>query len=138
LARLSTGVSPEAQVILGERAKLATLFFLIALLLGNVALIGGLVNEGGMSCACAFAVACLLWWIAYRISRSVSGRGMNLGFVALGLWMLNLIGALVFYFHHSVGAPFFWSSTVLFLLLITAFALSDARLNPSKSFMKSK
>jgi hypothetical protein len=52
----------------GVRAKLATLLFLIALLLGNGALIGGLEKDGGTFFAGLFAVACVLWWISFRIS----------------------------------------------------------------------
>jgi hypothetical protein len=110
----------------GVRAKLATLLFLIALLLGNVSLIGGLEMEGGMPAAGLFAVVCILWWISYRISRSADGRGMTLGIVALGLWILNVAGALAFDFHHLIVDHFFWASTAILLALIAAIALSDA------------
>jgi len=49
------------------------------------------------------------------------------------MWMLNLIGGLVFAFRHSVGDRFFWVAASIFLLLIAAFAVSDARQNTSKS-----
>jgi hypothetical protein len=58
---------------------------------------------------------------------------MTLGLVALGIWMLNLIGALVLAFRHSVAVPFFWAATAIFLLLIMAFAISDSRPNLSRS-----
>ena len=63
--------------------------------------------DGGMFFAGLFAAVCILWWISFRISRSANGRGMTLGFVALGLWILNLIGALVFDFRHYIGDHFF-------------------------------
>jgi O-antigen ligase len=72
-----------------------------------------------------FAVACGLWWIAFQMSRSANSRGITPGFVALGLWMLLLIGALALGFHHYIVDFFFWASTTIFLLLITAVALTD-------------
>ena len=75
--------------------------------------------------ACIFAIACALWWISYRVCRSVNGQGMTLGFLTLGLWMLHLVGALFFDFHRYVADLFFWTSTAIFLLLIILVALSD-------------
>jgi hypothetical protein len=117
---LETGVTSQ-----GVRAKLATLLFLIALLFGNTSLIAGLEMESGLPAACVFAVVCLVWWISFRISRSANGRGMTLGFVALGLWILNLAGALVVDFHHYIGDHFFWASSAALLVLIAAIALRD-------------
>jgi len=108
------------------RALLTVLLFLVAWLLGNGALIGGLEMEQGVPAVSAFAVACALWWTSYKISRSAHGRGMTFGFVVLGIWMLNLIAALVFTFRHSVADPFFWVSTAIFLLLIIAVARTDS------------
>jgi hypothetical protein len=107
------------------RAKLARLLFLIALLLGNGALIGGLEAEGGMLAACFFAVACILWWISFRISRSANSRGMTLGVVSLGLWILGLAGALVVAFHHYIVDHFFWACAAILLVLVAAIALSN-------------
>ena len=115
------------------RALLAVLLFLVAWFFGNGALILGLEMEEGVFAACVFAFACGLWWTSYKISRSAHGKGMTLGLVALGIWMLNLIGALVFAFRHSVANPFFWVATAIFSFLITAFAVSDVRPNLSKS-----
>ena len=117
----------------GVRAKLATLLFLIALLLGNSALIGGLEMEGGMFFAGLFAAVCILWWISFRISRSANGRGMTLGFVALGLWILNLIGALVFDFRHYIGDHFFWAYAAVLLVLIAAIAIRDTQSDVTKT-----
>jgi hypothetical protein len=96
-------------------------------------LILGLEREVGGPAACAFAAACGLWWTSYKMSLSAERRGMTLGLVALGIWMLNLIGALVLAFRHSVAVPFFWAATAIFLLLIMAFAISDSRPNLSRS-----
>jgi hypothetical protein len=48
-----------------------------------------------------------------------------LGFLTLGLWLLNLVGALFFDFRRYVSDLFFWTSTAIFLLLIVLVALSD-------------
>jgi hypothetical protein len=106
------------------RTLLTVLLFLVAWLLGYAAMKGGFDGGQDVSASCGFAVACGLWWLAFKMSRSANGRGTTLGFVVLGLWMLNLIGALVFV-HHYAGGLFFWISTVLFLLLIAAVALFD-------------
>jgi hypothetical protein len=117
----------------GVRAKLATLLFLIALLLGNSALIGGLEMDGGMFFAALFAVVCILWWISFRISRSANGRGLTLGFVALGLWILNLVGALVLDFRHYIGDHFFWAYAAVLLVLIVAIAIRDTQSDVTKT-----
>jgi len=110
----------------GVRAKLATLLFLIALLLGNAALIGGLETEGGMLAAGFFAFACVLWWVSYRISRSANGRGLTLGIVALGLWILGVVGALAVAFHHYIVDRFFWASAAILVILIAAIAIRES------------
>jgi hypothetical protein len=107
------------------RATLAVLLFLIAWFLGAAAIRGGFQFDADVLATCIFAIACGLWWIAYKMSRSANGRGMTLGFVALALWMFHSIGALIVDFHRYVAGLFFWSSTAVFLLLITAVALSD-------------
>jgi hypothetical protein len=117
----STGTVASA----GVRGKLATLLFLIALLLGNGALIGGLENEAGMFSAGVFAVVCVLWWISYRMSRSANSGGITLGFVALGLWILALAGALAIDFHHFIVDHFFWASAGILFVLIAAITLSN-------------
>ena len=112
------------------RALLAAFLFLVACNMNHLKALsspmrGGFNGIADVPATCMFAVACGLWWMAYKISRSANGRGITLGFVALGLWMLNSIGALVLDFHHYVADFFFWASTAIFLLLITAVALSD-------------
>ena len=107
------------------RARLAVVLFFVAWFLGAAALNGGLKLSAGVRAACIFAIACVLWWISYRICCSVNGRGLTLGFLTLGLWMLNLVGRLFFNFHRYVADLFFWTSTAIFLVLIMLVALSD-------------
>jgi hypothetical protein len=116
---------------LSERARalLAFLLFFIAWLLGNVGLLVGFEVVARVPAATIFAIACVLWWIAYKISRTTSGRGITLGMVALSVWLLNLVGALVFDFHHYAGDIFFWVATVIFLFLITAVVVAERRPN---------
>jgi hypothetical protein len=115
-------------VVLTSRARalLATLLFLVAWLFGNGALIIGLNGGADMFGVSGFAAASALWWASYKISRSANGRGMTLGVVALTVWMLSLLGALVSAFRHYVADIFFWASTAIFLVLVTAVALSKA------------
>lgn len=107
------------------RARLAVLLFFVAWFLGTAALSGGLKLRAEMRAAYIFAIACVLWWISYRICLSVNGRGIKLGFLTLGLWMLHLVGAFFFDSHRYVADLFFWTSTAIFLLLILLVALSD-------------
>ena len=107
------------------RARLAVLLFFVAWFVGTAALSGGLKLRAEMRAAYIFAIACVLWWTSYRICLSVNGRGITLGFLALGLWMLHLVGALFFDFHRYVADLFFWTCTASFLLLIMLVALSD-------------
>jgi hypothetical protein len=117
---------PALNLSVRERALLALLLFLIAWLLGNVGLIVGFELGARAPAVMVFVIACLLWWISYRISRSAEGRGMKLGFVALSVWMLGLLGELFLNFHDCIADPFFWVATTIFLLLVTAFAVSEA------------
>lgn len=107
------------------RAGLSMLLFLIAWVLGIAALRAGYESYDDVPATCIFAVACVLWWISYKISRSANRRGMTLGLVALGMWMLNLVGLLVVNFRDFVASFFFWGCSAIFLLLVTALAFSD-------------
>ena len=107
------------------RALLATLLFLITWFLGAGALIGEFEVEEGPFALCVFAIACVLWWISYRISLSANGRGATLGFIALGMWTLNLVGALLVAFHQYVADPMFWTFVAMVALLVVGIALSD-------------
>jgi hypothetical protein len=113
---------------LSERARglLALLIFLIAWLLGNLGLIAGFEKEAKVPGAVIFSTACVLWWIAYKISRSANGRGITLGVVALSVWMLNLVFGLFLNFHYWIADSFFWVSTTMFLVLTTALVVSEA------------
>ncbi len=107
------------------RALLATLLFLITWFLGTGALLGEFEMDEGVFAVCVFAIACALWWISYRITLSANGRGATLGFIALGVWMLNLVGALLVAFHQYVGNPIFWTFVAMVALLVVGIALSD-------------
>jgi len=115
------------------RARLAVLLFFVAWFLGTAALSGGLKLRAEMRAAYIFAIACVLWWISYRICLSVNGRGIKLGFLTLGLWMLHLVGAFFFDSHRYAADLFFWTSTAIFLLLILLVALSDPPSTGSKA-----
>jgi|GEM_PF-2231692 len=106
------------------RAKLAILLFLIAWVLGAVALTGGFESGADLPAACVFAIACGLWWTAYKLCQKSGGRGLTLGLIALGMWMLNLSGALLLDFRHYVDSLLFWVATAIVLFLIAGIALS--------------
>jgi hypothetical protein len=108
----------------GVRGKLVVLLFLVAWLFGSVALTASFESDAHFAGTCIFAIACGLWWISYKICLSANGKGMTLGLVALGMWMLNLGGMLLVDFHHAVTGFLFWASTAVLLLLVTAVALS--------------
>jgi hypothetical protein len=101
------------------------LLFFVAWFLGAAALSGGLKSGAELRAGCIFAISCALWWVAYSLCRSADGRGMTIGFLTLGLWLLHLLGALFFDFHHYFSDLFFWISTAIFLLLIMLVALSE-------------
>jgi hypothetical protein len=117
---------PSPDLSLRERVLLAPLLFLIAWLLGNVGLIVGFEAGARVPATTIFAVACVLWWISYKISRSTNGYGITLGVLALSVWMLGLLGTLLFDFHDPIADSFFWISTSILLLLITTLAVSEA------------
>ena len=97
---------PALNLSTRARGLLALLLFLIAWLLGNVGLIAGFEKEAKALGAATFAMACVLWWISYKISCSANGRGITLGVVALSVWMLNLVGGVLLNFHYWIAAPF--------------------------------
>jgi hypothetical protein len=116
-----TGFVPNPRV----RAGLSILLFLIAWILGIAALRAGYETYDDVPATCVFAVACVLWWISYKISCSANRRGMTLGLVALGMWMLNLVGLLAVDFHDFIASFFFWGCSAICLFLVTAFAFSN-------------
>ncbi len=105
--------------------RLAVPIFCVSWLIGNVALIVGLNGAGGtIPAVCGFTIACVIWWGGYRLGGMKRPIGTAIGFLAIGIWMLNLVGAIVFAFHHYAADPFFWCSTITLFLLIVAMALS--------------
>jgi hypothetical protein len=98
--------------------------FCAAWLLGTVALIIGLNGEPGEIPAIGiFALACVMWRAAYKLRGRKRQPGNAIGFLALAIWLLNLLAALAFDYHHYVTDLFFWASTATLLLLILATAL---------------
>jgi|ERR1700730_7477889 len=96
----------------------------IAWIVGSIALIIGLYGDAGeIPAMCLFAIACLLWWGAYKVRGKRGQPGNAIGFLALAIWILNLVGAFVFDFHHYVTDIFFWASIVMLLLLIISAAV---------------
>lgn len=99
--------------------RLAVSMFCIAWLVGSIALIIGLNGDAGeIPAVCIFAIACLMWWGAYKVRGRRGQPGNAIGFLALAIWILNLLGAFVFDFHHYATDLFFWASMVMLLLLI--------------------
>ena len=109
----------------GVRAAIGTLMFFIAWLSGAVSMRAGFEVEADLPAACLFAIACGLWWVAYKFSRSANGRGMIIGFAGVALWMLYLLSGLVFNFHETTSHLFFWLSFAMLLTLVAMVAISD-------------
>jgi len=120
---------PALNLSTRARGLLALLLFLIAWLLGTVGLIVVFELEAKIPATTTFLIACMRWWISYKLSRSANGRGLMLGVVALSVWMLNLVGGLLLNFHYWIADSFFWVSTAMFLLLITALVVSEVAPN---------
>lgn len=95
-----------------------------AWLLGTVALIIGLNGDAGeIPAICIFALACVMWRAAYQLRGRKRQPGNAIGFLALAIWIVNLLGAFAFDFHHYVNDLFFWASAATLLLLIIATAV---------------
>lgn len=111
----------------GDYPRLAIWIFFIAWLIGGVALKIGLNGlEGERPGICLFVIACVTWWVAYRLGGRKSRAGIVVGFLAISVWTLSLGGSIVFLFHDYITDFFFWASTVTLSLLIMAVALSEA------------
>lgn len=96
----------------------------MAWLLGTVALIIGLNGDAGeIPAICIFALACLMWRAAYKLRGRKRQPGNSIGFLALAIWIVNLLGAFALDFHHYVNDLFFWASAAALLLLIIATAV---------------
>jgi len=98
----------------------------IAWLVGSIALIIGLHGGSGeIAAMCLFAIACLLWRGAYKLRGKKHYPSEAIGFLALAIWIVNLLGALAFDFHHYVTDFFFWASTATLMILIITALTSD-------------
>lgn len=105
--------------------RLAVGLFCIAWLVGSIALIIGLNGDAGeIPAIVIFAIACVLWWGAYKVRGKRGQPGNAVGFLALAIWILNLLGALVFDSHQYVTDLFFWVSAAMLLLLIISASFS--------------
>lgn len=114
--------------------RLALWMFCTAWLVGSIALIIGLNGDAGeIPAICIFAIACVMWWGAYRV-RGKRGQPANaIGFLALAIWILNLLGAFVFDSRQYVTDLFFWASAAMLLLLIISASLSKTPYSVRKS-----
>ena len=98
--------------------------FIIAWLLGNVALIG-LTNQGEeIVFTCAFAIACGLWWGGLKLGGLSTAVGTSVGFIVLVIWTLGLLSALALSFRSFASDIFFWASSAMVLFLLFTAALS--------------
>jgi hypothetical protein len=107
------------------RAAIGMVLFALAWMLGAMSMRGGFEFGADLLSAGVFAVACGLWWIAYKFSRSATGRGLIVGFICLALWMLYLLGHFIIDFHETSTHLFFYLCSVMLLILITMIARSD-------------
>ena len=106
----------------GDRFRVSAWIFIIAWLIGNLAMIAGFESaEGFLQNALVLgilATACGAWWVGYKLSN-FRNHG---GFVVIALWLLGPIIALLD-FQQCIRTPFFWGSVFLLSLLV-ALALS--------------
>lgn len=109
-----------------DYSRLGVWIFCVAWLIGNIALIIGLNGAGGeIPAVCGFAIACVIWWGGYRLGGTKRRIGTTVGFLAIAIWTLNLLGALIFAFGHYVADFFFWAAAAALLVLISATAFSE-------------
>jgi len=110
-----------------DQPRFAIWIFVLAWLISAPALLMGL-NGGGASqtgfAICMFWIACGLWFWAQRLRGKSAG-----GFLVVGFWLLNLIGAALSDFHHYIKDVFFLISVATVFFLIAAAALSTPRAN---------
>jgi hypothetical protein len=109
-----------------DYSRLTVWMFCLAWLIGNISLIVGLNGSGGeVPAICGFVIACGTWWGAYRLGGTKTRVGSAVGLLAIGIWSVNLLGAMVFAFHHYVADFFFWAIAIALVVLIIATALSN-------------
>jgi hypothetical protein len=122
--------------MLPSKADFPVWLFCVAWLVGSLALIIGLQGDTGeIPAICIFAIACVMWRGAYKLRGRKSQPGNAIGFLALAIWIANLLGAFVFDFHHYVTDFFFWASAATLLLLIIATVLT---IGPARAFGRLK
>jgi hypothetical protein len=115
------------------RAAIGMALFTFAWMLGAMSMRGGFEFGADLLSTGIFAVACGLWWIAYKFSRSANGRGVIVGLIGLALWMLYLLGHLFLDFHETSTHAFFWLCFAMLLTLITMIAHSDKSSGDSRT-----
>ena len=109
--------------------NLGILVLFIAWLFGNVTLIAGFDGEQNeVPAAGVFILACVTWWIGYRMGGTKSRLGNAIGWIGLGLWMLNVLGiALALISAHRIADFFLEVAALALVALIVAVALTPAR-----------
>ena len=106
-----------------DRPRLGVWLFIVAWLLGNVALIG-LENQGQeIIFMSAFAIACGLWWGGLKLGGLTSAVGTAVGFIVLVIWTLSLI-SFALSLPSFASDMFFWVSSAMLLVLVVLAALS--------------
>ena len=101
--------------------QVALWMFCAAWLVGSMALIIGLNGDAGeIPAIFLFAIACVMWRGAYKLRGRKRNPGNAIGFLALAIWIVNLVGAFAFDYHRYVTDFFFWASMAMLLLLIIA------------------
>ena len=110
----------------GDRSRLSFWIFLIAWLIGNLALIAGFEGAAGFLenafALCILAIACSAWWGAYKLCN-FRNRG---GLVVIVLWLVGPLVALLD-FQETIRNPFFWCSTALLSSILGVALLTKAR-----------
>jgi hypothetical protein len=109
------------------RRPLAIGAFIVSWWIGTASLIGGLEGMGEFWPILTFAAACALWFWAYELRVNKTGSRSSGGFLVIALWMIHLVGAALFSFHHYITDRFFLSSVTLLVFLIVAASLSARR-----------
>jgi len=109
-----------------DHPRLGVWIFGVAWLIGNMSLIiGSNGGSGELPAGVGFAIACASWWGGYRLGGTKSRVGTAVGWLVIGIWTLNLLGALLSAFSHYVADSFFWASVVMLFLLISAVLISN-------------